>query len=59
MAVDVTQVGGGMWYALWRGVFASDARDAGVGGFAGLGEGVVAGVEVFSLLCEEAVSMAI
>ena len=30
-------------------MFGADARDAGVGGFAGFGEGVVAGVEVFAL----------
>ena len=32
------------------GVFGADGCDACVGGFAGFGEGVVAGVEVFALL---------
>lgn len=34
------------------GVFAADLCDADVGGFAGFGEGVVAGVEVFAFLME-------
>jgi hypothetical protein len=37
---------------LWNWVFATDLGDAYVGGFAGFGQGVVAGVEVFALLEE-------
>ena len=41
---------GQMGDVLGRRVLAADGGDADVGGFAGFGEGVVAGVEVFTLL---------
>ena len=41
-----------MWDVFGDGVFATDLRDAYVGGFAGFGESVVAGVEVLAFLWE-------
>jgi hypothetical protein len=41
-----------VWDVLGDGVFAADLGDAYVGGFAGFGESVVAGVEVFAFLWE-------
>lgn len=39
-----------MWDILGERVFRADRGDADVGGFAGFGESIVAGVEVFALL---------
>ena len=41
---------GQMWDVLGERVLRADGGDADVGGFAGFGEGIVAGVEVFALL---------
>ena len=38
-----------MWDVVGFGVFGADGGHAGVGGFAGFGEGVVARVKVFAL----------
>jgi len=39
-----------MWDVLWDWMLAANLGDANVGGFAGFGESVVAGVEVLALL---------
>lgn len=39
-----------MWDVLRERVLRADGGDANVGGFAGFGKGIVAGVEVFALL---------
>lgn len=39
-----------MWNIGRLGVLSTDAGDAGVGGFAGFGQSIVAGVEVFAFL---------
>ena len=48
--------GGHVWDFVGFGVFGADGCHAGVGGFTSFGEGVVAGVEVFSFLKSDAIS---
>lgn len=51
VAMAVGRTGGGeMWDVFWEWVLGTDGGDAAFGGFAGFGEGVVAGVEVFAFL---------
>lgn len=51
VAVAVGRHGGGeVGDVFWEGVLRADGGDAALGGFAGFGEGVVAGVKVFAFL---------
>jgi len=50
IAATVGAGGGQMRNIFWQWVLATNGGNAAFGGFAGFGEGVVAGVEVFTLL---------
>ncbi len=50
IAAAVGAGGGQVRYVFWKRVLAANGGNAAFGGFAGLGKGVVAGVEVFTLL---------